>query len=128
MFSKSVPSWLVLFALVLLAVASAAKPVRKNQGSVEKGRAREARSPQDDPQEEKVFDIEEGPDGKGIIVSVEEERGEEEYGRNEAISDNGNDEEEQWWGWAHFNFEAEFAISTWIEKSVILCWINYIFS
>ena len=94
MLSKSVPSWLVLFALVLLAVASA-KPVRKNQGSVEKGRAREARSPQDDPQEEKVFDIEEGPDGKGIIVSVEEERGEEEYGRNEAISDNGNDEEEQ---------------------------------
>ena len=97
MLSKSVPSWLVLFALVLLAVAGA-KPVRKNQGSVEKGRAREARSPQDDPQEEKVFDIEEGPDGKGIIVSVEEEGieggeevGEEEYGRNEAISDNGDE-------------------------------------
>ena len=88
MLSKSVPSWLVLFGLVLLAVASAAKPVRKNQGSVEKGRAREARSPQDDTQEEKVFDIEEGPDGKGIIVSVEEEEGEEEYGRNEDISDN----------------------------------------
>ena len=76
---------------------ASAKPIRKNQGSVEKGRAREARSPQDDPQEEKVFDIEEGPDGKGIIVSVEEEGGEEvgeeEYGRNEAISDNGNVED-----------------------------------
>ena len=69
MLSKSVrPSWLVLFALVLLAVASA-KTTQENQELDKKGKAREARSPKhygddDDDDDDNASEEEENPRGK----------------------------------------------------------------